>query len=65
MKGLKQNTQGYIRFVAFPSKTELPWSAFKLPEFSRPKIQGLVNAETKSYEKVQIKFESMDCINFT
>ena len=65
MKGLKQNTQGYIRIFAFPSKTELPWSVFKLSEFSRPKIQGLVNAETKSYEKVQTKFDSMDCINFT
>lgn len=44
MKGLNQNTQGYIKFVAFPSNTQLPWTAFKLPEFSRPKIQGLVNA---------------------
>ncbi|KAL4426640.1 hypothetical protein ABPG74_018718 [Tetrahymena malaccensis] len=65
IRGLAKYSQGFIKFVSFPSRTELPSLAFHKPTLDLPTITGVQSLEKwNEYSHVNFQFEPLDCSNY-
>ncbi|KAL4465708.1 hypothetical protein ABPG72_012390 [Tetrahymena utriculariae] len=65
IRGLAKYSQGFIKFVSFPSRTKLPTLAFHKPALDLPKITGVKSLEKwNEYTHVNFQFEPLDCSDY-